>query len=105
MTTHNGSFTAVSDYPNALLGDSVLVVVDATAGRLWARVSGAPGWARGGNPEAGTDPTLTFTPRTDVFPMVSCGASSTGTTRVSVNFGQDEFSMPVPAGFNEGWFT
>lgn len=102
FTYFNSTATAVAGYPNITTTQKVMFAVDITNGRCWCRTTGAGGWARGGDPAAGTTPTFTFTPGATVYPATSGDGSGQQST---LNSGATPFSMAVPAGFNAGWYS
>jgi hypothetical protein len=62
---------------------------------LWVRVSGQSGWEGGGDPAAGTSPTLTLSSGT-YYP--ACTPYTTGNGAVTLNAGQSAFSVWTPSG-------
>ena len=82
-------------YPSAESGVYVHLAVDLDAGNVWCRRSNGVGWAGGGDPTAGTSPTLTFTPAAE--PMTV--SSSVIQSKLTFNFGATPFNGAVPAGF------
>ena len=61
---------------------------------LWARATGDSGWQGGGDPVAGTSPTLVLSSGT-YFPACT---PYNGTSSVTINAGQTAFSLWTPSG-------
>jgi hypothetical protein len=66
--------------------------IDFDAGKLWFGTTTA--WCGGGNPEAGTSPTYTFTPGTPLVPVLSAF-----NTLAYINFGQQPWQTTRPPNF------
>lgn len=62
-----GSWTSCATWSN---GDTVDFEIDTTAKKLWMRINGA-GWSGGGDPEAGTTPSATYTTSGAMFAVFS----------------------------------
>jgi hypothetical protein len=92
-TIYTGA-SAVYDGTNiATTPVTVGFAVDGTS--LWVRVSGESGWEGGGDPAAGTSPTLTLSSGT-YYP--ACTPYTTGNGAVTLNAGQSAFSVWTPSG-------
>ena len=78
------------------------IAIDSTAGQIWAKTFGAAGWMGGGDPAAGTTPTLTLTAGSVLFPAF---AGNLAGVECTANFGAAAFVGTAPSGFNPGWYT
>lgn len=76
------------------VGSYMRWAVDLDAGRLW--VGSATAWSRGGSPAAGTTPTVTFTPGTELFPIASLYSPA---TKCTLRVAPADMAGMVPAGF------
>ncbi|MFC3674649.1 DUF7483 domain-containing protein [Ferrovibrio xuzhouensis] len=78
------------------------VAADVTAGKIWLR-SPAGAWIGGGDPVAGTLPTMTFSPVPGRrYGPITSVSRTTGINTAGIgqyNFGQRDFSIAAPAGF------
>ncbi len=88
MTNVNagGAFTT-NDYVN--------LAIDFDAGKIWIGKNGT--YFASGNPAAGTNPWVTFTPNTTLFPAWS---GNTAAATETANFGATAFNNTKPTGFS-----
>lgn len=85
---------------NAIVdSDIMMLAYDADTGKVWLGKNGVWGNNGGiGNPAAGTNPARTLPTTETWIPAVSCGTDS-GSTQLTVNFGQNPWFFTPPTGF------
>ncbi len=76
-------------------GDRLDWAIDLDAGKAWIGKNGT--WCASGNPAAGTNPWVTFTASTTIFPA---WASTNSSDTVTTDFGGSGFTDTMPAGFS-----
>jgi len=96
-TTYNNGFTVVNNYSLAapVQGDVVMFAIDYDAGKAWVGKNGT--WSASGDPAAGTNPWVTFTANTALFPA---GCSFDASHKLRGNFGASAFGTSPPSGFS-----
>jgi hypothetical protein len=85
--------------PQIPQGGYVGVAVDLDAGKMWFNANGT--WVLNGDPEAGTNPSHTFTPNAVRYAAIGEGGSSPYGA-ATANFGATAFAGTKPTGF-EVW--
>jgi len=92
MTAYSGG-TAGGNITGAYsVSTPAKVAVDFDAGKVWIGIGTQ--WIGGGDPAAGTTPTYSFAPNTELMPYFSSYALET-----DANFGQRPFTYTPPTGF------
>jgi len=87
--------TSGTDYTNAADGDLIAIALDTDAGKMWIRIDDGT-WFGGGDPAAGTTPTVTFTVGGEWCWVAACYGTSDVST---ANFGQLAYQYTAPSGF------
>lgn len=95
---HDNSTVIASGFPRIEAGHTVMFAVDLDAERLWVGSEGA--WWDGGDPEAGTSPTVNVTGIGETFPGVSCFSGSTSDPgKFEAKLSASQFAYAAPDGF------
>jgi hypothetical protein len=81
-------------------GDKLMFAIDFGTGKGWFKLSTDAGWAGGGDPAAGSNPAFTWTPSFVLFPGASLYGTTSPSTAITLNTGQDSFTNSVPSGFS-----
>jgi hypothetical protein len=84
-----------TDYTDAANGDLIGIALDTDAGKMWIRIDDGT-WFAGGDPAAGTTPTVTFTVGGEWCWVAACYGTSDVST---ANFGQLAYQYTAPSGF------
>lgn len=87
------AFTAAQITGTFSIGNWFRCAIDYDAGKIW--LGTATQWCNGGDPDAGTNPTYTFTPGFSHIPVLS-----TYNSYAYINFGQQPWKTTKPSTFN-----
>lgn len=74
-----------------------MIAVDATNKKAWIKSNQDAGWAGGGSPATGTNPTWTWSANLTIYPGVSLYSNGSS---VTCNFGTTNFANIIPPGFS-----
>ena len=94
-TYNNG--TLLSSYSSSTTNDVIGLAYDAPSNKLWIRKNNGS-WFAGGDPAAGTTPTMTTSSSYSYTAVLGAGGG-TDAVNASVNFGQRAFAYTPPSGF------
>jgi hypothetical protein len=87
-----------TDYANSTGTDTYGFAFDPATGKLWIRAFDlASTYIGGGDPVAGTSPTVTITAGTSYYPIASMASGVTD--GIVANFGQNAFTGTPPTGY------
>jgi hypothetical protein len=97
MTVYDnaGNGSPIANYTNIVNNDVLGIAVDRDAGKMWVRVNGGS-WLGGGDPVAGTTPTLTFSTTKPLF--WTCYGYNTSDISV-MNFGATAYDDAAPTDY------
>jgi hypothetical protein len=90
-----GTGSSIANYTNIVNNDVLGIAVDRDAGKMWVRVNGGS-WLGGGDPEAGTTPTVSFSTTKPLF--WTCYGYDTSDISV-MNFGATAYDDAAPTDY------
>ncbi|MEZ7198298.1 DUF7483 domain-containing protein [Pseudodesulfovibrio karagichevae] len=91
---HNGTYTNLGAWGDAYAGDVFGLAVDPELGNVWVRKNDTA-WFGCGDPESGSLPTFSITPGLTFMAVAQLDSVGKST----VDFGQNGYAYPAPAGF------